>query len=162
VAIVGHPQPDDNLPGHDLLYQAEHGLVQPPAMPLTCVADLGGALEAVIAALQLLLARDSVGRQSIVSLANAAKWFAEPLRQGLTKPDGTLGGNFPGYRIYQTRKGWIALAALEPHFQEGLARALGVDSLDLSRLQEIFMTRTADEWAPWARGRDLPLIRVRE
>ncbi len=33
VAIVGNPAPEEDLPGHDLLYQAEQGLVQPPHMP---------------------------------------------------------------------------------------------------------------------------------
>jgi alpha-methylacyl-CoA racemase len=161
VAIVGHPPPDDELPGHDLLYQAEQGLVQPPALPATCIADLGGALEVVIAALQLLLARGSLGRRSIVSLASAAAWFAEPLRQGLTAPDGILGGGFGGYGVYQARNGWIALAALEPHFQQALRQTLGVARLDPALLQETFLNRTADEWVVWARENDLPLVKVR-
>src|SRR5258706_1734989 len=42
VAITGHAPPDDDLPGHDLTYLAEHGLVAPPAMPATLFADMAG------------------------------------------------------------------------------------------------------------------------
>jgi crotonobetainyl-CoA:carnitine CoA-transferase CaiB-like acyl-CoA transferase len=162
VAIVGQPAPEEDRPGHDLLYQAQHGLVQPPALPRTCLADLGGALEAVLAALQLLWARrpDQPGQRLVVSLAEAAAWFAEPLRQGLTAPGGVLGGGFGGYQVYRTAEGWIALAALEPHFQHVLADALGLSGLDPNELQQRFLTRTADEWMEWARERDLPLVKV--
>ena len=42
VAIVGHPAPDQERPGHDLTYVALHGLLAPPALPRSLVADLGG------------------------------------------------------------------------------------------------------------------------
>ncbi len=58
VAIVGHGHPDENKPGHDLTYQASLGLVDPPKMPRALLADLGGAEEAVTAAISLLLARE--------------------------------------------------------------------------------------------------------
>jgi alpha-methylacyl-CoA racemase len=164
VAIVGNPAPEEDLPGHDLLYQAEQGLVRPPEMPLTCLADLGGALEAVIAALELLLARrpGEPGRRVSVSLSSAASWFAEPRRQGLTTPSGMLGGGFGGYRVYRTKEGWVAVAALEQHFQKALAAELGVPGLDSGAMQQIFLTRTADEWVARARERDLPLVKVLE
>ncbi len=163
VAIVGHAGPGEDLPGHDLTYQAEHGLVVPPEMPRTCLADLGGALEAVIAALQLVVAqmRGDPGRRLAVSLSGAAAWFAEPLRQGLTAPGGTLAGAHPGYRLYRARDGWVAVAALEPQFQRTLAAAVGASALDTEGLQRMFETRTADEWETRARAMDLPLVKVR-
>jgi alpha-methylacyl-CoA racemase len=33
VAIVGHPPPDEDAPGHDLTYQARFGTLSPPGMP---------------------------------------------------------------------------------------------------------------------------------
>jgi alpha-methylacyl-CoA racemase len=164
VAIVGNPTPDEDLPGHDLTYQAEHGLVRPPELPRTCLADLGGALEAVIAALELVLAGKGgePGRRTAVSLAASASWFAEPWRQGLTMPGGQLGGGFGGYQVYRTRQGWIAVAALEPQFQKTLAAELGVARLDPAELQRVFLTRSADEWVTRARERDLPLVKVVE
>ena len=43
VAIVGSPSPDQDVPGHDLTYQAQAGLLDPPRLPRSCLADLGGA-----------------------------------------------------------------------------------------------------------------------
>src|SRR6516164_3532702 len=128
VAIVGNPAPEEELPGHDLVYQAERGLVRPPHMPSTCLADLGGALEAVITALQLLWAArtGASGSRVAVSLSASAAWFAEPLRRGLTSPGGHLGGGFAGYGLYRTSDGWVAVAALEAHFQTALAAGLGI------------------------------------
>jgi crotonobetainyl-CoA:carnitine CoA-transferase CaiB-like acyl-CoA transferase len=162
VAIVGHAAPEEDRPGHDLLYQAEHGLVQPPALPRTCLADLGGALEAVLAALQLLWARrlGQPGQRLTVSLAQSAAWFAEPMRQGVTTPGGILGGGFAGYNVYETAQGWVAVAALEPHFQRALMHELGLSGLDAAELQARLLTHTADEWVTWARERDLPLVKV--
>jgi crotonobetainyl-CoA:carnitine CoA-transferase CaiB-like acyl-CoA transferase len=164
VAIVGNPPPEEDLPGHDLIYQARHGLVRPPEMPQTLLADLGGAQEAVIAALQLALGHHAgeAGRYLTVSLAASASWFAEPLRQRLTVPNGHLGGGFGGYHLYRTREGWVAVAALERQFQTGLAAELGVASLDPEELQRVFLTRTADEWVARARARDLPVDKVME
>jgi crotonobetainyl-CoA:carnitine CoA-transferase CaiB-like acyl-CoA transferase len=164
VAIVGSPAPNEDLPGHDLTYQAEHGLVQPPELPRTCLADLGGALEAVIAALELVIAGQAgaPGRRIAVSLSASAKWFAAPLARGITSPGGQLGGGFAGYGIYQTRQGWIAVAALEPHFQNALARELGVAKLEAEVLQQAFLKRTADEWLERALKSDLPIVKVIE
>lgn len=58
VAIVGHPPPNEDAPGHDLTYQARFGTLSPPGMPPVLVADLAGAERAVSAALSLLFARE--------------------------------------------------------------------------------------------------------
>ena len=97
VAIVGHPPPDEDVPGHDLTYQARFGTLSPPGMPPVLVADLAGAERAVSAALSLLFARErgqGAGYEQ-VALSEAARTFAGPLHQGLTTPDGVLGGAFP-------------------------------------------------------------------
>jgi alpha-methylacyl-CoA racemase len=164
VAIVGHPPPDEDMPGHDLTYQARAGLVKPPRLPRTCLADLAGAERAVSAALALLLSRErghEAGYVS-VSLAESAEEFARPWRHGLTRPDGVLGGGSPNYDVYPTREGWIAVAALEPHFAARLASELRLAALNRETLRAAFATRTAAEWEAWAAGRDLPLVRVRE
>ncbi len=114
VAIVGHPPPDEDAPGHDLTYQARFGTLSPPGMPPVLAADLAGAERAVSAALSLLFARErgqGAGYEQ-VALSEAARSFAEPLRQGLTTPGGVLGGGFPGYGLYRAREGHVALAAL--------------------------------------------------
>lgn len=164
VAIVGYPPPRQELPGHDLNYQARVGLLEPPRLPRICLADLAGAERAVWTALALLLARDrGHGAQyAEVSLAEAAEDFAAPWRNGLTGPDAPLGGASPGYNLYRAREGWVALAALESHFWDQLTRELGLIAPDHAQLQQAFLTRTAAEWEQWAEARGLPLVRVRE
>ncbi|QIA28149.1 CoA transferase [Thermaerobacter sp. PB12/4term] len=126
VAIVGYPAPRQEEPGHDLTYLAEAGLLDPPALPRTLLADLAGAERAVAAALALLLARQrGLPLHPVeVSLAEAASALAEPLRHGLTAPGGLLGGGLPFYRCYPAREGWVAVAALEPHFAQRLLAEL--------------------------------------
>jgi len=49
VEIVGDTESPET-PGHDLTYQLEAGLLAPPMMPRTLIADLAGARQAVRAA----------------------------------------------------------------------------------------------------------------
>jgi alpha-methylacyl-CoA racemase len=159
VAIVGYPAPDQERAGHDLTYTAEHGLVIPPDLPTTLVADLGGAELATTAALALLLARERGGEAGYaeVALAEAASAFAAPVRHGATRHGGSLGGGTPSYGLYPAADGWLAVAALEPHFRERLADELGLDELTHEALADAFRARTAEDWEAWARERDLPL-----
>ena len=46
VAIVGHAAPHEARPGHDLTFQARAGLLEPPRLPRTCLADTAGSLRA--------------------------------------------------------------------------------------------------------------------
>ena len=163
VAIVGYPPPRQDVAGHDLTYQTDAGLVTPPAMPRTLIADLAGAQRTVIAALDLLLARERSGEAGYaeVALSDAAGAFAEPYRHGLTTAGGWLGGGSPAYNIYPAREGWIAVAALEPHFRSGLTTELGVNIDDRQALADALAQRTADEWERWAVERGLPLAAVR-
>src|SRR5215204_3973467 len=140
------------------------GTLSPPGMPPVLVADLAGAERAVSAALSLLLARErgqGAGYEQ-VALSEAAWSFAEPLRQGLAAPGGVLGGGFPGYGLYRTREGYVALAALEPHFWERLLQELGVKGDERRDLERIFVSKTAKQWEEWAAERDLPLVAVRD
>lgn len=163
VAIAGHPAPDDDVPGHDLTYLAMHGLVQPPAMPPTLFADMAGAERAVSTALAMLLAcrREGRGGSQAVPLEEAAKALAQPLHEGLTAPGAMLGGGFAGYNLYAALDGWVAVAALEPHFAQRLADSLGLPALTIEALRERFAAESAAHWERWARGRDLPILAVR-
>jgi crotonobetainyl-CoA:carnitine CoA-transferase CaiB-like acyl-CoA transferase len=164
VAIVGSTAPADDVPGHDLTYQARHGLLTPPLLPRTCLADLAGAEQVVSAVLAAVLARqrDQGAHYIQISLAEAARQMAAPLYQGLTAPGGTLGGGFAGYSLYRAREGWIAVAALERHFLHKLQAALGGEVPTAEALQGFFLARTAAEWEQWAMENDLPLVAVRD
>lgn len=163
VAIVGHAPPREEDAGHDLTYLAEAGLLTPPAMPPTLFADMAGAERAVTTALALVLARDRgrPARSAFAPLAEAAGWLAQPLAHGLTAPGALLGGGYAGYNVYPARDGWIAVAALEPHFARALGQALGIEPLDAARLRERFAAETALHWEAWARSRDLPIAALR-
>jgi crotonobetainyl-CoA:carnitine CoA-transferase CaiB-like acyl-CoA transferase len=164
VAIVGYADGRADVPGHDLTYQARCGLVSPPQLPRSFIADLAGAEQAVSAALALLLARarHGVPGYAQVALAQAAESFAKPLTYGLTVPGGVLGGGLPCYNFYRAREGWVAVAALEPHFRERLQRELNLNPELPEALSQTFLRRSAQEWEDWAVQHDLPIVAVRE
>jgi len=162
VNIIGHPPPEEEIPGHDLTYQAKLGLLRPPQLPITLYADMAGAERAVTVSLALLLnlARTGQAEFASVSLSEAMRDAAGPLTAGLTKPGGILGGGFPFYGIYEASDGWIAVAALEPAFGKRLTAELNLTGNARAELEKIFRTRTAAEWEQWAKERDLPIAAV--
>jgi len=162
VAIVGHAAPDQERAGHDLTYVARHGLVSPPGLPQTLVADVGGAERAATAAVALLFARErgAGGRYVEVALGDAAAFFALPWELGLTRPGGLLGGGFPFYGLYEARGGWVAVAALEPRFRDRLTAGLGVSEATAAAFAAAFRRRTPAEWERWASEYDVPIAAV--
>lgn len=164
VAIVGYAAPNENVAGHDLTYQAAAGLIAPPRLPRTLLADLATAERAVSTALALLLARErgAVCRFAQVALSEGVDVFTQPLRHNATTTTGALGGALAQYNLYETREGWVALAALEPHFWRRFKEELGLSQtrVDSALLRSTFMTKTAAEWEVWATALDLPLVKV--
>jgi alpha-methylacyl-CoA racemase len=154
VALVGVAATDDERPTHDLMLQAWAGLVSPPGLPTTLIADLAAGEQIVSTGLSLLLG-DRPGF-ACVSLEDAVKPFAAPLRHGLTVPGALLGGGLPSYRLYRASDGWIAVAALEPHFWSSLVGALG------EGLAEAFAAAPALYWEQWAAERGIPVAAVRD
>lgn len=163
VAIVGYPAPRDNEAGHDLTYQAELGLLQPPAMPRALMADMAGAQRAVSEALGLLVARQrtNAGGYVQVALSDAVAFMGEVTRYGLTAPGALLGGGVPEYRLYPAREGWIAVAALEPQFRKRLEAELNLEN-SVDAYKTAFAQRTARQWRDWAAERDIPIAAVRD
>lgn len=161
VSIVGYPSPRDNEAGHDLTYQASLGLLLPPHMPRTLLADMAGAEQTASAALALLLGRErgQGGGYAEVALSDAAAAMAEPLRYGCTAPGALLGGGIPEYNLYQASEGWVALAALEPHFKKRTEEALGISSAEQYR--NAFATKSAAEWEEWGQQLDIPIVAVK-
>jgi alpha-methylacyl-CoA racemase len=160
VAIVGYPAPRENEPGHDLTYQAENGLITPPHLPKSLIADLAGAEMAVSAALALLLAKErGLGAgYEMIALSDAAEYMAEPYRTGFTSEGAIVGGGLPEYNLYETADGWIAVAALEPHFKRKMADALALIDVSSDELKSVFKTKSAVDWGVWAQQLDLPIV----
>jgi alpha-methylacyl-CoA racemase len=163
VALTGEAAPHDDRPGHDLTYQARAGTIVPPAMPRALIGDMAAAERAVSSALGALLHRERTGEatHATVGITEAAAEFALAYEHGLTRPTGDLGGALPAYRIYRAADGWVALAALEPHFAERTREVLGVAALDAATLEAAFRERTAQAWEQLAEQHDLPLAAIR-
>lgn len=161
VEIVGYDGESKEAVGHDLNYQAAHGTLQPPHMPTVPIADLLGAERAVSAAILLLFAREhSASAQHMrVVLDEAARDAGAALRHGLTGPDAILGGGFPGYGIYESSDGYVALAAIEDHFAQRMREALGVE-LTHAALRQAFAAHTTEHWTTLAAQLDIPLTAV--
>lgn len=170
VAIVGGPGEAAEIPGHDLTYLAEHGLVPGTDLPATLFADMAGSLMAGEAVLQAALLRASdpgaPGRCFEVALAAAAGYLALPRRWGLTQPTGSVGGAHAGYRVYPCKDGRVAVAALEPHFATALCAAAGVECQDMramfapathDAIARFLRSRTRTELDALAAEKDIPL-----
>lgn len=167
--IVGAPGPLAEVPGHDLTYQAEVGLVPGLDLPASLFADMGGALMASEATLQAVLMQRAQGKGSRheVALSAAAAWLALPRDWKMTTPEGAVGGAHAGYRIYPCRNGRVAVAALEPHFAQRLCESAGVALAhpvrDMFRpevhaaIAAWLAGRTAEQLERLARARDIPL-----
>lgn len=158
IAIVGFAGAG-NDPGHDLTYLAAHGLVQAEMLPRTLFADVASSEMAVSAALAALLERSRTGRGQYVEvpIAEAAARLAAPRRAGLTLPGALLGGGFPGYNVYRAKDGWIAVAALEPHFYQRLCQRLGVRAPTYDALGARFARESVSHWDAFGREHDLPI-----
>jgi crotonobetainyl-CoA:carnitine CoA-transferase CaiB-like acyl-CoA transferase len=165
VTIVGAPGAGAEVPGHDLTYQAEQGLIQGLSLPPTLYADMGGALLACEAVLQALMLRKASGQgvRREVALSDAAAWLALPRHWGLVQPGSIVGGGHAGYRVYACRGGRVAVAALEPHFAQALCAAAGLPAQSLLQpamheaLARWFAQRSRRQLDALARRLDLPL-----
>jgi len=170
IEVVGAPGPLAEIPGHDLTYQAEVGLVNGMDLPPSLFADMGGALMASEATLKALLTLKTTGQGSRheVALSEAAAWLALPRRLRMTTPEGAVGGAHAGYRVYACKNGRVAVAALEPHFAASLCQAAGVaishPSKDLFKLSthraiENFLAgQTRQQLDKLAAAKDIPMM----
>ena len=144
VAIVGAAGDRAEEPGHDLTYMADNGLVQGLNLPPTLYADMGGSLmasEAILKAVLLQKLSTANGKKPVVgdyfevALADASSYLGLPLAWGMTRLPGTrgksdlggsVGGGHAGYKVYASKDGRVAIAALEPHFAKSLCSLSGV------------------------------------
>jgi alpha-methylacyl-CoA racemase len=154
VRILGSVH-DPEQAGHDLTYQAVRGLVG-DTMPRTITADIMASERAFAAMVGIL--RQPPGSVMDVGLVESLDPLLASIRHGLTTPNGTLGGGAYRYRLYATKAGTIAVAALEAHFETRLCDHLGLRTTDDPTSR--FLERTAADWEAWARERDLPIVAV--
>jgi crotonobetainyl-CoA:carnitine CoA-transferase CaiB-like acyl-CoA transferase len=170
IEVVGAPGALAEIPGHDLTYQAEVGLVNGMDLPPSLFADMGGALMASEATLKAVLTLKTTGKGTHheVALSDAAAWLALPRQLRMTTPDGAVGGAHAGYRIYACKNGRVALAALEPHFAARICEAAGVKLLnpvkDLFKpatrqaIETFLASQTRAQLDKLAVAKDIPLM----
>ena len=170
IEVVGAPGPLAEIPGHDLTYQAEVGLVNGMDLPPSLFADMGGAIMASEATLKAVITLKTTGKGTHheVALSEAAAWLALPRQLGLTTPDGAVGGAHAGYRVYACKNGRVAVAALEPHFATRLCEAAGVTLAhpvkDLFKpatrqaIEAFFASQTRVQLDKLATAKDIPLL----
>ena len=187
ISGFGQDGPYNNLPGHDPNYIALSGaqsLIGPrdeaPSLPPNFLADFaGGGLQAAVAILAALIARERTGKgqyldvamfDGVVSLmaSEMSQYFMSgqvPMRGETWNTGGAPWGN-----IYETKDGgYITVAAGEPHFWKNLCKALGCDDLIphqqatgekkmeiFKRLKEAFLIKTRDEWFDLLIKADIP------
>jgi crotonobetainyl-CoA:carnitine CoA-transferase CaiB-like acyl-CoA transferase len=187
VSITGYG-PGDARAGHDIDYVAVAGLLSmsgapaDPAAPGTQVADMAGALWAVIAVLSGLHERDRTGLGQVcaVSLTDSAL-STTAIPAAALAVDGRVptasaewfNGGLAAYDVYRCADGGhVAVGALEPKFFAALCAALEVPELvelhlDPARQEEVrerlaavFATRSRDAWAGELRDSDACLAPV--
>lgn len=170
IEVVGAPGPLAEIPGHDLTYQAEVGLVNGLDLPPSLFADMGGALMASEATLKavLMLKISGKGTRHEVALSDAAAWLALPRQLRMTTPDGAVGGAHAGYRVYACKNGRVAVAALEPHFAISLCAAAGITLVhpvkDLFKpetqqaIAAFLASKTRQQLDKLAAAQDIPLL----
>ena len=170
IEVVGAPGPLAEIPGHDLTYQAELGLVNGMDLPPSLFADMGGAVMASEATLKAVITLKTTGKGTHheVALSEAAAWLALPRQLGLTTPVGAVGGAHAGYRVYACKNGRVAVAALEPHFATRLCEAAGVTVAhpvkDLFKpatrqaIEAFFASQTRAQLDKLATAKDIPLL----
>src|SRR5689334_5558964 len=173
----GQTGPRSQWAGHDLNYLAAGGYLDcsgrdgdgGPALPGATIGDAaGGGMQAVIAILAALVRRAATGAGAYldVSVADGVlalmslyvdEYFATGEIPG--PRHNILTGRYACYDVYRcSDDGWIAVAAIEPHFYANLCRALGCEQWlahqtddamqDAIRadFRAAFATRTRDEW----------------
>jgi alpha-methylacyl-CoA racemase len=169
VSVVGGVGPLAEIPGHDLTYQTEAGLVPKTDLPASLFADMGGAIMASEAVLKAVLMQSMKGKgiHLEVSLSDAAAWMALPRDWGMTLSKGAVGGAHAGYNIYPCKNGRVAVAALESHFAKALCEAVGIaytHDRDLyaskthQALTQFFASHTRRQLEKLASDKDIPMM----
>ena len=190
VSMTGYG-PGDGRAGHDLDYVAEAGLLSlagedpsHPVVPGSQVADLSGAMWAVVAVLAALQERARTGKGQAYDVSlTAAALTTTAIPAAALSVDGRVpvagkewfNGGLSAYGVYRCADGrHVAVAALEPKFFAALCAALGQESLEplhldpdrqdelRERLAVVFATRGRDEWVALLAGCDACVAPVRD
>jgi crotonobetainyl-CoA:carnitine CoA-transferase CaiB-like acyl-CoA transferase len=190
-AITGYGQdgPYKDLPGHDINYVSQSGVIaamshpgEPPFVPGNLIGDIAaGGMQAAIGILAALAAREKTGKGQFVDISmtdGAVSMMSLYLGRysqsgGPPEEQRVTAGMTPYYNFYKAGDGeYISIAAAEPWFFANLCRVLDCEDLiphqlDASKADEIkkrlrgkFLERTGAEWFEILSGENVPVSRV--
>lgn len=187
VSGYGHQNKLAQKAGHDINYLGHAGVLATNGTPDKIIqtgvqiADIaGGSYPAVMACLSALISRMNTGKGQFVDVAMVdcsmplmSFYMAEVLNSGNTykRQEHALAGSIPNYNIYQCKDGkWIALGSLEPKFWMGFCQLVGknewmnkiFNASIKSEVEELFRTKTRDEWVDFAQNADICLTAILE
>ncbi len=189
----GQNGPYKDLPGHDVNYLGVSGvasLTGEPGHPKLMgvqVADIGaGGLNAVLAILMSIIARNKTGRGQYIDVSmldGAMTWlaFAFPRywasKEIPMRGDDLLTGGSPGYGIYKTKDNkFVAVGALEKKFWRNLCTTIkredlvdtphqltGTEKKEIIEcLKTVMLTKTREEWFEISKQTDICISPVYE
>ena len=178
----GQDGPYSLRPGHDVNYLGLSGILDStrgkdgnPVLIGTQIADLGGgASQAITGILLALLVQERTGKGQYVDVSmfdGVIAWHwttgTEYLIKG--KLPRRFFGESPAYNIYQSKDGkHLTLGIMEPWFWERFCRAIEREDLIpymepseksaevIAELEQLFSTRTQDEWMKLLSEIDVP------
>ncbi len=181
----GQTGPLARAAGHSLNYEALTGFARaigpaggPPVPVLNIVGDFaGGGLHLAYGVVCALFEaqRSGLGQVVDVAMIDGVMSLAAPFyamhasgMHGNALGTNLFDGGAPFYAMYPTRDGgWVAIAAIEPHFFRELCARIGLDAARFPdhhdqacwpglrhALGELFPLRTRDEWAALLEGSD--------
>ena len=177
ISGYGQTGPWRERPGHDVNYVAAGGglafpgqWLKPPARSSYPVADMGGGAFAAIAVLAAL--HEGKGAYLDLSLFEAA-FFMAAMRHSLDSLVDPRAHIFPVNDVFETADGKrLTLGILEEHFWQNFVgivpeladerfstdqkRRMNGDALS-KMLQEIFLSRTAQDWIRLLEENDVPV-----
>jgi crotonobetainyl-CoA:carnitine CoA-transferase CaiB-like acyl-CoA transferase len=158
ISGFGQEGPMRLAPGHDLGYQAVAGVLspeggEPTGTPSIPWADLAGGLTAAFAICAALVGRlrSGGGDYIDVSMTDILATWTGSVTGGVVKDVGRRLAGMPGYGVFRTRDGFIALSGItEQHFWTATCDGLGLDDVrdlplveQLERMEEL-RARVAD------------------
>ncbi|MCL4516603.1 MAG: CoA transferase [Firmicutes bacterium] len=182
ISGYGQDGPYRSRAGHDLNFTAISGALGltgvaggPPAIPAVQIADIGGALMAIVGLLAAHVSRQRTGKGQYLDISmvdGVVSWMTMLFMQlaagdpTLKRGETALSGGEICYSVYATGDGgYMSLAALEPRFWEQFCRAVGKEHLTSKQfshdpgvkaeVEELFKGRTREEWTAFFAGKDM-------
>jgi len=193
----GQTGPYKHRVGHDTNYIALTGLLDlngekngRPIIPSTQIADIGGgSLNATIAILMALYAREKSGHGDYIDISMldgtipwltlfAGDYFAEG--KPAVRGESPISGDWPRNYVYKTKDNkYMAVSATEDKFWARLLKILALPDVDKSmdltdektknhvrrRLEEEFAKKTRQEWEDFLKNEEVcvsPVLNIEE